>query len=104
MAFTSSIFLFVFFPLCLGGYYLAAGGERGVAALRRLRLPDLFLVCASMVFYAWAAFDGALWLVGYVLLAFLLGRVIAGMPKGTPARLLAAGCSVLVVVLMLAYF
>ena len=52
MAFTSSIFLFVFFPLCLGGYYLAAGVERGVAALRRLRLPDLFLVCASMVFYA----------------------------------------------------
>ena len=104
MAFTSSIFLFVFFPLCLGGYYLAAGVERGVAALRRLRLPDLFLVCASMVFYAWAAFDGALWLVGYVLLAFLLGRVIAGMPKGTPARLLAAGCSVLVVVLMLVYF
>ena len=37
MAFTSSIFLFVFFPLCLGGYYLAAGVERGVAALRRLR-------------------------------------------------------------------
>ena len=104
MAFTSSIFLFVFFPLCLGGYYLAAGVERGVAALRRLRLPDLFLVCASMVFYAWAAFDGALWLVGYVLLAFLLGRIIAGMPKGTPARLLAAGCSVLVVVLMLVYF
>ena len=104
MAFTSSIFLFVFFPLCLGGYYLAAGGERGVAALRRLRLPDLFLVCASMVFYAWAAFDGALWLVGYVLLAFLLGRIIARMPKGTPARLLAAGCSVLVVVLMLVYF
>mgnify|MGYP006974129356 CR=1 FL=1 len=42
MAFTSSIFLFVFFPLCLGGYYLAAGVERGIAALRRLRLPDLF--------------------------------------------------------------
>ena len=70
--------------------------ERGVAALRRLRLPDLFLVCASMVFYAWAAFDGALWLVGYVLLAFLLGRVIAGMPRdakrGCWRRVLGAGC------------
>lgn len=86
MAFTSSIFLFVFFPLCLGGYYLAAGVERGVAALRRLRLPDLFLVCASMVFYAWAAFDGALWLVGYVLLAFLLGRVIARDAQGDARR------------------
>ncbi len=104
MAFTSSIFLFVFFPLCLIGYYLAAALERGAAALCRLRLPDLFLVGASLVFYAWTAFDGALWLVGYVLLVFLLGQVIARMPKGTPARLLAAGCSVLVVVLMLLYF
>ena len=92
MAFTSSIFLFVFFPLCLGGYYLAAGVERGVAALRRLRLPDLFLVCASMVFYAWAAFDGALWLVGYVLLAFLLGRVIGDAGAAAGGRMLGAGC------------
>ena len=93
MLFSSMAFLILFLPITLAGYWLLRGYWK-----------NIWLLIVSMVFYAWAAFDGALWLVGYVLLAFLLGRVIAGMPKGTPARLLAAGCSVLVVVLMLVYF
>lgn len=41
MTFTSTIFLFLFLPLTLAGYYLI-----------RSNLRNLFLVIASLLFYA----------------------------------------------------
>ena len=42
MLFTSSIFLFIFFPVCLAGYYFL-----------RKEARNIFLLIASLVFYAW---------------------------------------------------
>lgn len=103
MVFTSSLFLFVFFPLCLGGYWLTVGLQRAVPRLQRLRFPDWFLVAASLAFYGWTAVDGIGWLVGYILLIYLLGRVIVQVPGKTQAGLLAVLSSVLVVTLTLLY-
>lgn len=103
MVFTSSLFLFVFFPLCLGGYWLTVGLQRAVPRLQRLRFPDWFLVAASLAFYGWTAVDGIGWVVGYILLVYLLGRVIVQVPGKTQAGLLAVLSSVLVVTLTLLY-
>ena len=44
MVFSSSVFLFVFLPCVLAGYYLLA---------RWRKLSNLFLTLASLAFYAW---------------------------------------------------
>ena len=93
----------MFFPLCLGGYWLTVGLQRAVPRLQRLRFPDWFLVAASLAFYGWTAVDGIGWLVGYILLVYLLGRVIVQVPGKTQAGLLAVLSSVLVVTLTLLY-
>jgi len=43
MVFSSSIFIFVFLPVCLAGYYLLKG--------RQIR--NMFLLIMSLIFYAW---------------------------------------------------
>ncbi len=104
MVFTSSIFLFVFFPICLALYHTANFLQRKKEVLSSLRLTDWILVVFSLVFYGWTMYDGVVWIVGYVLMVYLLGRIIAGMPQKTSAGLLAVLSSVLVVVLGLLYF
>ena len=51
MAFTSSIFLFVFFPICLLGFFLAHAVEKVGSVFKKLRLSDLFLVGIGLIFY-----------------------------------------------------
>ena len=104
MAFTSSIFLFVFFPICLLGFFLAHAVEKVGSVFKKLRLSDLFLVGIGLIFYGWASLDGIFWMVGMIFLVFLLGKLIEKVPQKTPARLLAVLCSVLVVTLALIYF
>ena len=51
MAFTSSIFLFVFFPICLLGFFLAHAVEKVGSVFKKLRLSDLFLaICPIDIF------------------------------------------------------
>ena len=104
MAFTSSIFLFVCLPLWTGLYYLAQLVQRRCSPLQRLRPGDLVLVGVSLFFYAWSSLDGLIWMVGMVLLTFLLGQLIQRTPAQAAAGRLAVGCSVLVVALGLGYF
>ena len=104
MAFTSSIFLFVCFPLWVGGYYLVELLQKRVPLLQKLRLSDVALVGISLFFYAWGSLDSAAWMVGMILLVFLLGQLIERTPAQTAAARLAVGCSVLVVTIGLAYF
>lgn len=104
MVFTGSFFLFVFFPVSLGAYYLSVCLQKKIRLFERLRLSDWALVAVSLVFYGWTAWDGIAWLIGYVFLVYLLGRVIAGMPGKTAAGLLATLCCVLTVGLTLLYF
>lgn len=74
MGFTTPVFLFVFFPLTV----LTGGTCRLLERFslwRRVRLGDWAAVALSLAFYAWALFDGAFWLCGYVLAVYAAARL-----------------------------
>ncbi len=75
MGFTTSFFLFVFFPLSLGIWTACRLLER-CSLWRRLRAGDWALLALSLGFYGWALFDGVFWLCGYVLAVWAAGRLI----------------------------
>ena len=58
MVFTTQIFIFAFFPLCVVAYLLADRVEKigrfGVW-LKKLRAKDVLLIAFSLVFYMWPA-------------------------------------------------
>ena len=62
MVFSSPIFLFIFLPLVLLGYYLT-----------RKWCGNLFLLAASLIFYAWGEPKFVFVMVGVVLVDYLLG-------------------------------
>ena len=67
MLFSSSVFLFVFLPVVLGGYYLL---------LRRTRTgQNAFLFVVSLCFYAWGEPWFVLVMMGSILVNYLLGRL-----------------------------
>lgn len=79
MAFTSYIFLFIFFPLCVVGYLLAAFIENRIKRAWTgisIRLCDIYIIAVGIAFYAWAGLNGALFLTGYILLTYILGKLI----------------------------
>ena len=79
MAFTTQIFTFIFLPVCLLAYYLTVllqkkGKLSGFFA--KIRLMDLALIGMGCVFYLWACFDDVFRLLVYVLVVYLLGRLL----------------------------
>lgn len=78
MLFSSPVFLLVFLPLVLAVYYLPLHGRR--------KAQNLFLLLASLGFYAW----GEPWFVLVMLLSilvnFLLGLCMERTVPRTPAR------------------
>ena len=62
MVFSSPIFLFLFFPFALLGYYLF-----------RKKLGNLFLLIISLLFYAWGEPKFVVVMIATVLLDYLLG-------------------------------
>ncbi len=95
MVFSSVLFLFLFLPLVLAVYYLLvvpgqlAGGRVGV------RLGNLFLLLASVLFYAWGEQWFVLVMVGSILLDYSCGLAISGAWKdrSRPVALLEKGGS-----------
>ena len=60
MNFTTSIFIFVFFPIAIAIYLLVEYLERRKifsAFFTRFRINDVCLIVLSMLFYMWACFD-----------------------------------------------
>ena len=75
MLFTTQIFIFVFFPLCLAAYYIICGLSRLGGCKKivdRLRLKDLVIVAFSLGFYMWASFDNVFRLVFDMLVVYML--------------------------------
>ena len=66
MLFSSLIFLYVFFPLCLLLYFLC----------RDLRAKNVVLLIASLLFYAWGEPRWILLLLASILVTWLLGRAM----------------------------
>lgn len=85
MVFSSHIFLFVFLPLALAGYYLLP---------RRSR--NLFLTLISYVFYGWSNPAFGLLMFASTLIDYVAGLLISGQWKPSawsrPVELLPTGC------------
>lgn len=83
MVFSSPIFLFLFFPFALLGYYLF-----------RKKLGNLFLLVISLLFYAWGEPKFVIVMIVTVLLDYLLGlwgdRARASGRSTRPVILIAA--------------
>src|SRR5271169_6616121 len=65
MVFSSIVFLFLFLPLVLSGYFLVSKKQR-----------NLFLLLASLVFYFWGEGKYVLIVIDYLLANYLFGRYI----------------------------
>lgn len=79
MVFTSQIFLFVFFPLCMAAYLLVCwleGRGKFGACLIKIRVKDIILICFSLAFYMWACFDDLFKLIFYILVVYILAHWI----------------------------
>lgn len=77
MVFTTQIFLFCFFPVCLLAYCVADQMERRGkpgSLLAKLRVRDCVLLVFSLVFYMWSCFDDLFKLLAYIVAVYLLAR------------------------------
>jgi alginate O-acetyltransferase complex protein AlgI len=94
MVFSSVLFLFLFFPLALGGYH----------AIPTTRLKNLWLLVTSLWFYAWGEFRYLPLLFASILLNYAFGLLIARFAKGSRRRFLVLSSAVTVNLGLLVYF
>jgi alginate O-acetyltransferase complex protein AlgI len=94
MVFSSVLFLFLFFPIALAGYYLVP----------TIRLKNLWLLFTSLWFYAWGEFRYLPLLASSIVLNFAFGLLVARFPKRSRPRFLALALAVAVNLGLLVYF
>lgn len=76
MVFTTQLFLFVFFPICLLSYFIIdrISSIRKLNGLfEKLRAKDIILIVFSLGFYMWSCFDNVFRLLLYIVIVYLLG-------------------------------
>ncbi len=103
MVFTTQIFLFVFFPLCMAAYMLVYGLERcqGGRFLQKIRARDLILIVFSLGFYMWACFENVFRLLIYVGAVYLMALWVEMAKKNGRRRYpLAVSAALLVICLV----
>lgn len=79
MLFTTQIFTFVFFPLCMAVYFLTYFLQEKTTIssfLKKIRFNDLALIGISCCFYLWACFDDIFRLAAYIILVYILGLLL----------------------------
>lgn len=103
MLFTNFIFLFVFFPLCVGGYLVLWVIQKKTGKVN-FRIGDIFLILTSLVFYGWARLEGILHLCIYILLAYAMGKMIEKKGSSVDKSKIAVGVSVLVLAGILYFY
>lgn len=75
MVFTTQIFLFVFFPVCLFVYVVIDLISRFnfiEKVLKKIRAKEIVIILFSLGFYMWTCFDDVFRLLLYILLVYLL--------------------------------
>lgn len=102
MSFTNTVFLFIFFPASILGYsitrLLETKWRRGTC-----QIGNGLLLLFSLCFFAWARLDGVINLCVYLLLVYLLGRLIAAKTKNQ-SRKLALAFGVVLLTAILFYY
>ena len=94
MVFSSVLFLFLFFPIALAGYYL----------IPTIRLKNLWLLLTSLWFYAWGELRYLPLLLSSIGINYGFGLLIARFPKKSRPRFLALALAVAVNLGLLVYF
>ena len=103
MPFTNFTFLFLFFPLCVGGYLVLWGIQKKMGKMN-LRIGDIFLVLVSLVFYGWVGLDGILYLCVYIFLVYVMGKTIEKAVGSVDKSKIAVGIAVLILVGILYFY
>jgi alginate O-acetyltransferase complex protein AlgI len=94
MVFSSVLFLFLFFPIALAGYYL----------IPSIRWKNLWLLLTSLWFYAWGEFRYLPLLLTSIGINYIFGLLIACYPKGSRRRFLFLIIAVAINLALLVYF
>jgi D-alanyl-lipoteichoic acid acyltransferase DltB (MBOAT superfamily) len=97
MVFSSSIFLFFFFPLVLLGYFLLRN---------RFQAANVFLLLASLLFYAWGEPKFVFVMIGSIAFNYAMAMLIDYLPEDTAGRkaaLFAAAAANLAVLFLYKY-
>jgi alginate O-acetyltransferase complex protein AlgI len=92
MLFSSAIFVFLFLPLVIAGYYLLRGNSR-----------NYFLLLSSLIFFAWGGVSYSALLLVSILINYIFGRLIGNRP-GSGRSSVYLGFGIGVNVLMLGIF
>ena len=101
MAFTTTVFLFIFFPLCLAGYYIIKLLDK-----RNKKLADIFssiyLILVSIAFYAYGGLNGAILFIFYILFVWISGKIIEkyGRKRGKSSLILSIFAIILTAILV----
>lgn len=86
MPFTTQIFTFAFFPICILGYYLVALLQgKGLLSrfLSRIRATDIALIGIGCVFYMWTCFDNIIKFLAYIFVIYILGFLIGRFKRNS---------------------
>lgn len=94
MGFTTSIFIFVLFPICLAGYYLCHFVQNKFHALKKARLKDIFLCLFSLFFYSFFNLYNLCFIILLIAVTFGFGKLIE-KAKGKDALITAISIFVL---------
>lgn len=104
MAFTTQVFIFVFFPICVLAYYLTILLQKSgllAKALKKIRATDLVLIGISCVFYLWTCFDDVFRLLIYVAFIYGLGLLIQRYREKNYVPLIMLGSAALVISILI---
>ena len=99
MGFTTTAFLFLFFPLSIALYYGIIAIEKASPLLKKWRISDLILLAFSMVFFGWSVLSDLIYFIGYIIVVYFLGILIARVGKKKAAKILAVALIMLLGVL-----
>lgn len=102
MTFTSLVFFYVFFPLCLLAYYGCEAIGMKCGWIVRYRIKDIILVFASLGFYSYAGLSGGFFLVLYILAVYAAGKIIEYC-AGKNQRKCLCFCLFLLVMVLIVY-
>lgn len=101
MAFTSLVFLYVFFPLCLVVYYGCEMAATKWRWIEHYRIKDIILILASLGFYSFAGLNGGLFLALYILAIYAAGKMLECCIEKNRRKVLAGSLFLLVLVLII---
>ena len=105
MGFTTPFFLFICFPLIMGGYGLLCVLEKNTNLTKKIRLRDIFLTAVSIVFYGWAGIDGIKFIICYIAIVYVSGIALDyGKKKGYGKLHAIFAISIILLLMILIYY